>query len=170
MDLQETARAMMAAHQATKRAACRRAQGPSDLSQLLDVRLGTGESMIALIGDRDQIPMVTDALSAGRRVRYIALCADAYGKYHDPPLANEPERGSVTAAFESGDMSVIELLAVAAVDVVSGDVLMVETTYTYDDRGMPVFGPLEERSSELDGGVIDALRGAAEQHRGAWTR
>jgi hypothetical protein len=173
MNLHEVTKHMMTAHQATKRGRCTQEGGPTDLSPMVDVRLGTGEAMIALVPDRDFIEAAVLTLAGDRRVRFIGFCADAYGKeYLDGEAPEgEPVQGEVGAAFRAGDLTVVELLTITVIDVISEEVVMLESRYHYDDRGRPRFGEVRgslEPGADLQGQVVDNLRAVAAECRGAW--
>lgn len=164
MGLETVAREMLDATIVTKNGRCKQENGPVDLMPLLHVLTKEKKGMIAIIPNREFI-LAAMALMVPPELHptYVAFCADAYVRFQpvsgDPPLP----LGKLAELRENGDMTVTDALIVTVMDFKTGEIVVLQQPYIYNDVGQPVYQDIVtygvgHRHMDETSGVIVELR------------
>jgi hypothetical protein len=163
LTLDEWATTMLDLTRKTKKEMCEQHHGPYDLQPLIHAIDPEGRAFVALLPDRDVIPLAVRELEkkAKTSFEFIGFCADAYAREYPKDADIGPvQKGELARLLDEGDFTITEQLVVSVIEVKTMDVRVLAQSYLVDDAGRPEFGE-PEVLPDSEGGVINMLRRAA---------
>lgn len=139
----------------TKMNSCERAGGPDDLMPMLHYATDHGEIAVLMPDGTLSLEPALAMLKAQHGApTMVAVLCDAHMKHAAFENFDEDlyERGELAKMYAAGDMSVTEALTITRATREGIECSLVR--YTYDERGMPVWGEEMRPEEEFSAGLI----------------
>ena len=158
-DFDDFSLAVVQLSQVGKTAICEAERGPSDTVPVL-IWQGFGFDDVHAIPFDNGLTFdtLTKAFAEYGLPRYIAIIVEAYTKVaKDLDEIQAIQRGELQHDFRHRfDANVKEVICVMSFDL-KGDISTSTTAFTYNDKGMPVFGEAEAPSLMFNGAMIKVV-------------